>query len=134
MDEHDLEPLEPHEIKPLFRTSVFGREFLKLMFEKATGKDRSRDIVPNQTFIEASTPGESRPYVFGITWGMNITDETKDEVSKDFLKIVTQIDTKEEIVDIAEQAFVNIVKAIATANTPQGLDESVIKMWGRMIS
>ena len=130
MDEHDLEPLEPHEIKPLFRTSVFGREFLKLMFEKATGKDRSRDIIPNQTFIEASTPGESRPYIFAIVWGMDITDETKDEVSKDFLKIVTKIDTKDEIVDIAEQAFVNIMKA---REDTEGLDESVIKMWKRAI-
>jgi len=80
--------------------------------------------------INFSFLGESRPYIYAINWGIDITDETKDEVSRDFLKIVTRIDTKDEIVDIAEQAFVNLMKAQLEK---EGLNESIIKMWKRAI-
>jgi len=130
MDEHDMEPYEPDEIRSLFRESAFGREFLKLLFEKASKNEWSPDASPNQSYLTVKTPFESRPYVFEIDWAMEIDNDTKDDISRDFLRIVKKIDTKDKIVDIAEEAFINVMKKQSPEDT---LDESIIRKWKMMI-
>ena len=61
---------------------------------------------------------------------MAVDKNTKDAVSKDFLSIVSKINTRDEIMDIAEEAFINTVKKQLPKDT---LDESVIRMWKRAI-
>jgi len=132
LDEHDI-PSVPgglDGIKSLFREAYFGREFLKLLLKKVSQNEWSHSTIPNQAYLDVKTPYESRPYVFEIDWAMAVDKNTKDAISKDFLSIVSKIDTKDKIMDIAEEAFINVVKKQLPKDT---LDESVIRMWKRAI-
>ena len=117
-------------IRSLFAQPWFGREFLKLLLKKVSKNEWSFIDSPNQTYITAKQPFESRPYIFEIDWAMDIDKNTKDAVSRDFLSIVSKIDTKDKIMDIAEEAFVNSIKKKFPEDK---LNESIIRMWKRAI-
>ena len=127
---HDISSI-PGGLDGIFREAWFGKEFLQLLFKKVSKNEWSFDASPNQEYLTVKTPYESRPYVFDIDWAMAVDKNTKDAVSKDFLSIVSKINTEDEIMDIAEEAFINTVKKKFPEDK---LDESIIRMWKRAIS
>ena len=133
LDEHDI-PSVPGGlagIKALFNFNVFGAELMKEMLEEAGSEtEYERGKAPNQLYLFSKNPYESRPYVFAIDWALEIEPDTKDSIAKDFLHIVSKIDTKDKITDVAEKAFINMIKKKFPEDK---LDEAIIRMWKRAI-
>lgn len=133
LDEHDI-PSVPGGlagIKALFNFNVFGAELMKEMLDEAGSEtEYERGEAPNQLYLFSKNPYESRPYVFAIDWALEIEPDTKDSIAKDFLHIVSKIDTKDKITDVAEKAFINMIKK---KFPEEKLDEATIRMWKRAI-
>jgi len=133
LDEHDI-PSVPGGlagIKALFNFNVFGAELMKEMLDEAGSEtEYERGEAPNQLYLFSKNPYESRPYVFAIDWALEIEPDTKDSIAKDFLHIVSKIDTKDKITDVAEKAFINMIKKKFPEDK---LDEATIRMWKRAI-
>ena len=129
LDEHNISSI-PGGLDGIFREAWFGREFLQLLFKKVSKNEWSFTASPNQAYLDVRIPWESRPHILDVDWAMAVDKNTKDAVSKDFLSIVSKINTRDEIMDIAEEAFINTVKKQLPKDT---LDESVIRMWKRAI-
>jgi hypothetical protein len=133
LDEHDI-PSVPGGlagIKALFNFNVFGAELMKEMLKEAGSEtEYERGEAPNQLYLFPTNPYESRPYVFAIDWALQIEPDTKDSIAKDFLHIVSKIDTKDKITDVAEKAFINMMKK---KFPEEKLDEATIRMWKRAI-
>jgi hypothetical protein len=133
LDEEGLKLQSPEEIKSILTSNIFGVEFMKeLLKESGSQTEWSFDRSPTQSYLTQPVKKqyESRPYVFAIDWAMEIEPTTKDFIAKDFLDIISKIDTKDKIIDVAERAFINTVKKRFPEDK---LDESTIRMWKRAI-
>ena len=139
IDEHSLQPQDREEIMDILlkRTDGIKRyalEFIKLSYSKATGrKELNEGSIPNIE-VDITYPWESRPYTVLVKFTMNIESNSRDDESKVFLDIITKLNTKDDIADMAEEAIVSILNQESQENAGGSLDESVIKMWKRAIS
>ena len=139
IDEHDLQPQDREEIMDILLNQTDGikryaLEFIKLSYSKATGrKELNEDSIPDIK-VDITYPWESRPYTVLVKFTMDIESNSRDDKSKVFFDIISKLNTKEDITDIAEETIVNILNQESQGDTGGALDESIIKMWKRAVS